>query len=126
MVHIHPVAVDLANEYAKYIIRHSGRHEKKAPGCPSVRLPVNLPVHKDRNLSDILSSSEDDSDKSSTVQAQVVNKMTGASSTNLAPVLTRTKSTTTTKHKSLAKRQRPPSNRRQPSRQIVKRSKRKK
>ena len=126
MVPTHPVAIELANEYAKDIPRRSGRHEKKAPaGRPSVRSPVRSPVRKDTNLSDISSSSEDDSDRASTVQAQVVHKMTRATSTNLARVLTRTRSTTATKRK-YAKKGRPPPKRRQPSRQVVKRSKRKK
>ena len=84
MVPTHPVVIDLTNEYTKNIPRRSGRHVKKASGRPSVRSPVS----KNRNLSDILSLSEDDSVRASTVQAQVVHKMTCASSTNLAHVLT--------------------------------------
>ena len=91
-----------------------------------MRLSACSPVTKDRNLSNILLSSEDDSDRASILQAQDVHKMTLATSTNLGQIISRaTRSTTAAKRKSPAKKRRPPSKQRQPSRQVLKRSKRK-
>ena len=55
---------------------------------------MRLPTRKDTNLSDNLLSSNDNSDRSSTVQAQVVNKGTRVISSNLAQINTCTRLTT--------------------------------
>ena len=90
------MAVNLANGYAIDISGRNDRHEKKAPGRPL--------THKDTNLSDTFLSSDDDSDSASTIQAQVVHKMTRATSSNLTQITTRARSTTVTKRKALAKK----------------------
>ena len=75
MLHIHPLALNLDNGYFKDIQRHSGRHKKKASGRPYMRKYTNV-LYKDTNASNILLSSDNNSDRAGNVQAQIVHKVT--------------------------------------------------
>ena len=107
MVSTHPMAIDMANKYVEHIPRRSGRHEKKAVGLPPTCNDTNESC-KDIKISNILSSSYDNSNRSSTIQAHVVHKVTLVSSSNFTEIIMRAKSTPVKTHKYVAKKQRQP------------------